>query len=108
MAKKISLVDSKMEKVIGIVGQASEEITGWAEDAATCMQQINTTIGQINQGIQDETITQEDAVVQLDTEVGKLFRKLRNRIRRMNKNTKALTGLLSAVKAMGEDEDDKK
>jgi hypothetical protein len=94
-----------MEKVVSIVGQASEEITHWAEDAAECIMGINTQTGQINEDLQEQRITQEDAAVRLDQEVGKLYGKLRNRIKRMGKNTKAMTGLLNAIKAMSDDEE---
>jgi hypothetical protein len=107
MAKKIRLVDAKMEKVVSIIGQASEEITGWAEDAAVSIMTINTTINQINADLAEEKITQEDAAVRFEQEVGKLFGKLENRIKRMTKNTKAMGGLLGALKAMQNDGEEK-
>ena len=103
MAKKFKLVDEKMEKVVSILGQASEEINGWTVDAADCIMKINTAISQINKDVQEDIITPEDAGVRLDTEVSKLNGKLQNRIKRMVKNTKAMTGLLNAVKAMQDD-----
>lgn len=105
MAKKYRLVDAKMEKVISILGQASEEITGWAEDAAKSIQEINAVIIQVNKEVGAEEITEEDAAVRIDKEASKASGKLYNRIKRMTKNTKAMSGLLGAIKAMQDEEE---
>lgn len=106
MAKKLKLVDEKMEKVVSVLGQASEQITKWSEDAQTAIQQINAVISQINTDLGAEAITPEDAAMKMEKEVGKLYGKLGNRIKWMTKNTNAMKGLLNAIKAM-QDEDEK-
>lgn len=105
MAKKLNLIDEKMTKVISILAQASEEIHGWADDAATCIQQINTAINQINEDVQHERITTEDAVVSVEENCAKPSRKLYGRIKRMTKNAKAMNSLLGALKAMQDEEE---
>jgi len=106
MTKRIKLVDKKMQKAISILGQASEEITGWAEDANQCIITINTTISQVNADVGAEKLTPEDAMMTLEKETTKLFAKLGNRIKRMTRNTKAMGDLLRAVKALDDTEKD--
>lgn len=103
--KQMKLVDDKMEKVVSIIAQASEEIRIWSDDALLLIQKINTSTSQLNNDLAQETITEEDAVVRYEKEAGRSYRSLHHRIKRMTKNTKAMSGLLSAIKAMQDEED---
>lgn len=105
MAKKYRLVDKKMEKVVSILGQASDEITHWAEEAQLAINEINKLISDINKEVGEESITPEDAGARIEKECAKPYGKLYNRIKRMTKNTKAMSGLLNAIKAMQDEEE---
>lgn len=107
MAKKVKTVDRKMEKVVQIIEQAADEIVGAAQDAGKLIGEINAVAAEIQNDLQNEVIVEEEAAARYQAEVVKRYGKLANRIIKMAKNNKAITGMLAAMKAMGDEEKEK-
>jgi len=105
MAKRFRLVDSKMEKVLSIVAIAADEIVQASTDASTYVQTINKAISDVNQQVQEEKVTPEEAVVLVEQGAGKAQARLKNRLKKMVRNAKAINSLLVAIKAMDDDEE---
>ena len=106
MAKKVRKIDQKLERIIAVVIESAAEIVEAAEDAQRFVKEIDDETMAINEELQHERVTSEDAGQLYQTKISPLHGRLENRMLKMLKNNKAISNLLLANKALYEEAED--
>jgi len=103
---RVRNIDRKLERIIAVINESASEIIGAAEDAQEAVLKISAETTAINDDLQHEKITADDAGASYQARIAPLHGKLENRMRRMLKNTKAIASLLNASKALYDSEEE--